>query len=61
MITVRVVRDYLLLRDIELDRDREGRVLLDIYHLRDALWDALEDQEEREKEKARAAGGSKGA
>jgi hypothetical protein len=41
--------DYLLLRNIEIDRDRDGRVKLDIVDIKDALWDALADQNERAK------------
>ena len=40
---------YLLLRNIKIDRDKDGRVRLDIVDIKDALWDALEEQNKRAK------------
>ena len=37
---------YLLFRNIEIDRERSGSVRVEIVALFDALWDVLKDQEE---------------
>jgi hypothetical protein len=43
------VPSFLLLRDIELEREKDGRVRVCLCDICDALWNALEEQDETAK------------
>jgi hypothetical protein len=49
MIAVGVRDIYILLRNSTPDWDRDGRILLCVSDIRDAIWDVLTEQEEKEK------------